>query len=519
MIKKLFISVTLLGLGIYAYDIVSEINKMNFKMIQTKAMIETAVDTAVHKTISSEEFFVSDNSSTSATATSSVATRSDGGLVSNQSRYYCPVGDEWVTGNTYLLAEYYKKNGKLPQSQLEYENECKPSQFENAEHIYWYLFGGNGNNSDIASNLLSGQTLNSAEGYADTLWVYNREDGDFLFDTSLPPTVYDTATIERNPNTSFMAFYNSVGKEITTNRILREYQEDVVGTNIYKYWGYTSDIDPVTGDVIDREIEIPVLDLMGLDFKDSYTDVSLLTGTGAMTTPLALSPKKMGKTVVDDVGTEIDTEYYLTPYSLGVTYLDKSVLKVNLLTNLDTMIRLAKCKGSHNPLTTDYSIAEGCINDWTGTKYKHKEVDNMLNDGVVEYEMDTLQARINYYVVDFFDDSNYKIVNKILGSTPSIGLGSDVAEDKMEHLPSRYHKTVTGDASDGQKCNKIVAKVDVQVKLHIPFQSTYEKWFFDNDTTATTKHYDIKEWDESSGTYIPDSDGIWFYYTTYTAIV
>lgn len=507
MKKSIFIIAVLLCFGVYVVDIVQDAYNMNIEMIRAKSMLETAIDTAVNKTIASEEFF-------SENAQNSIAEKvgADGSTVSatNQTRYYS--NGNWVTGNTYILAEYYSEAGALPETQGIYDTYAYDK--DSAEHIFWYLFGG-GNDTPFVDGDGTIYILGDDTRSPNANWVFNRS----ILDPSNPVPL--PASFHRYPNTRFGEFYNNIGKEVTTKRVLRERLTD--GVNYY--WGTTT------------EETIPVLDLMGIDFSNINPD-SITGLTSTKTTPVALTPKKQGKLIINkDTGATTDTTYYLTPYSLGVTYLDYSVLKVNLLTNIDTFVRLACCKNETEGI--DYSKADGCVTSYVtknklalptgdktnpremrihteGSNTEIKEIEGIINDGVIEYDTRTIQTKVDYFLVDFYDNANWKIVNRILGSTP---------DKDMSTLPERCHKLATGHDkgsvecnSDCAKLNKIVAKVDTKIKLHIPFQSAFEMWYMSR-SDKVNNHYDLKEWNEDEGKIIEDTDGVWFYYSTYVAVI
>ena len=74
------------------------------------------------------------------------------------------------------------------------------------------------------------------------------------------------------------------------------------------------------------------------------------------------------------------------------------------------------------------------------------------------------------------------------------------------------------DTSKDKLGKRIVAKVTVKLKVHVPYQSSILQWFRELTDTDGNNHYDIRLWDEDADEADRNSNGVWFSYTTYTAI-
>ena len=59
---------------------------------------------------------------------------------------------------------------------------------------------------------------------------------------------------------------------------------------------------------------------------------------------------------------------------------------------------------------------------------------------------------------------------------------------------------------------RIVARVSVKIKCHVPYKSAILQWMAQK---TGTKHFDIKSYDPEHLEADDSSDGLWFKYTTY----
>ena len=319
-------------------------------------------------------------------------------------------------------------------------------------------------------------------------WAFSNQNGTGVFSNA-----------SRQPTQNFIAFYANVGEAATSYATLQQ----KAGST----WVTSTD-------------EISTLLQMGLKL-DPLNSV-----TSTKTTKNFVSVAKNGYS---------DSVYYLTPYSLGVTYIPYEVLKPSVLSNIEQMIRFNKSKSFTTSLTDtasismqDYASADGCVPlalydlgsnvpkehktpDDTGSYVTNGnlKVTDILNDGKVEYDMSTLQVKVDYFFVDFYDQNNWQVVNYIKGSIPY--------ETDLTQLPGKLAATDTTSNPDLTGMH-IVAKVSVRLKIHIPYQSSVMQWFVDATSEAADEHYDIKMWNPDSNSIVQNSDGLWYEYSTYVAI-
>lgn len=441
--------------------------KNTFKKLDSS--FDLALDSAVITSTASEEFFSDEFKDVMA---SKARDGVDGDYVSSAMHYMR--NGTWVRGNSYIISMFYDQKGYLP-TQFEYDN------FESGidtEDIYEFLFGTTG--SDYDSPSLS--------------WA-NSNQGSYV----LSPN-------DRLPTSDFKDFYDSVGKLIVSKQFVKV--RDAYDTSTWTM----------------SEEEVPVLAQMGLRLS-SYNEVTSSTTSDNFTSVEHYG--KLTDTGVIHLGGGIeDSIYYLTPYSLGVTYLPPAVLKTNLRVNLENLIRLSKCKlsptsSTYDNMTAVYASAEGCIDtsvydDGMGgasaNSIEHRvgSSSEIFNDGDVEYDLSTLQVKVDYFPVDFYGDANWKIVNEIEGATP-------YDASLMTSLPSRLKDTDTTDGGTGDG-TRLVAKVTAKVKINIPYKSPVLQWFVNNTSNNAEEHFGVARWNDFSGSIEENEDGLWYAYTTYTAI-
>lgn len=432
---------------------------------------DLAVDMAVSSSMSSEEFFSDEFNDT-------ILSTTRGNFDENKllySKLQYMRGGVWISGNSYVLAMYYAENGGLPTSQYEYD--IYENLHGKTEDIYEFLFGGVG-----------------SDYYDSELRWANSDDGG----------VHVSTINSRVPNSDFKVFYNTVGKQILSTQYVKE---KVVLPDGSISWNI-------------KEMTLPVLAQMGLKLS-SYNNVSSSVTSDNLTSVTHLGRLKNGSLEY--------SEYYLTPYSLGVTYIPVSVLKTVLRTNLENLIRFQKCKSvvtdsddTTSDAMTAYSNADGCIYDtkytggdtWTsGDLHTHRmdKSAEIYNDGDIEYDLSTLQVKVDYFVVDFYDNNNWKIVNEVEGATP-------YDASLLETLPSRLKNTDTSEVVTSDSGKRVVAKVDAKVKVHIPYKAFILQWFIERTSTRGTEHFDMKGYDEATNSIVSDEDGLWYTYTKYVAI-
>ena len=92
-----------------------------------------------------------------------------------------------------------------------------------------------------------------------------------------------------------------------------------------------------------------------------------------------------------------------------------------------------------------------------------------------------------------------------------------MARQNILTLPTRLKATDTSKRSNVSG-KRIVAKVTVKMKVHIPYESSVLTWLVSKYSTKPTDHFDVKLWNPNSKSIVREHDGLWYQYSTYTAI-
>lgn len=456
---------------VMAFSVLSEYNEYRYSVQTLRSTVDNSVDSALISVTRSEEFFSDQFGSLDITSRGqSIYTESDG---SRRNLYNsCSIlrGNEWVSGNLYIMSMFYTNYGRFPSSQFEFDTF---STGKTVEDIYTYLFGTVG--SDYASAELS--------------WANDSPDIGII-----DPTI-------RVPNPEFLSYYDNIGKDILET-------------------SYVKEKDGSSYKVVEKKY--PVLTNMGLKLNEYNQTSSLITSDNFT------SVVKEGH----DEG-----NYFLTPYSLGVTYIPKDAFKTALLCNLENTIRFNGVRT--DPINgvdrmTNYSDADGCIQsdvydggvDADGrhiastTAVEHTSSSSyILNDGDVEYDLSTLSCKIDYFLVDYYNQNNYRIVNATEGALLDARGSADLAQlpNKLAETDGMITPTTTPEERK-ELGERVVAKVTVKLRVHIPYKSPILQWASHNNSVGGEEHFGVKRWDANSGSIVSGEDGLWYTYTTFYAI-
>lgn len=500
--KSMFITIVLNIFIMLSATILFEYINLSERFVSIEDTIQEALDSSIEASVGSEELFsaqyqskLSSFGSTRTNDTSEVRTLL---WVDSEEKFY--------KVNTYLLAYYYSRNGgRLPQSEADV----------NVLNSY-----------GLSSGVLNGQTGFIYE------WLYGEQKSDYR-DLSLrwanrsPSRLLeyrDASTGGRNNvvNDNFRNFYNSVGKYQRTAGYLKHREGT---TNSFKLG-----------------VEVyPTLMNMGYDFmSDSVSEDYTKTSSG-ITHDNFTSTYHIGKAI----NGQFNTYYYLTPTSLGVTYIPIEVLKPVFITNLDTVTRLNYIGGASTSGHTGSNIkdASHCVETSVyedgSTHKEHTKSSNsedIVTDGLVEFDLSTVKVKVDYFYINFSSavtslSDRQVVVSKINGAIQSYNAageaqnrGSDCRADTLNafidadndtfSLVNNFGSQNIVDAYQDVRNGRIIARVSVRVKVHVPYQSSMLQWMCEK-FSPNNHHYDIKLWDESTDESDVNSDGIWYQYTTY----
>ena len=239
--------------------------------------------------------------------------------------------------------------------------------------------------------------------------------------------------------------------------------------------------------------------------------------------------------------------YFLTPYSLGVTYIPMSIYKPVFTSVLDANIRLSKiATGDEVVNVTTLQESDGCLdtnvyssasgiadehqtNDCNyvsstisnksqaGTDaYNGKEF--IVNDGLVEYDMNSISCKVDYFTFDIYSDQgrNEVLVANVIGGKTGISEAATVLEYSTyakNPVYNPYYQVMATCDKGNVAGQRIIAKITTKIKVHVPYKSSILQWVCKR--SGTPGHYGVKLWDEFNQKVSYDNDDIWYQCETY----
>jgi len=420
--------------------------------------------------------------------------------------------------NTYGLAQYYADMGDLPDTAGDFQSSAYASQ--DLKDVYRYMFGEIGQGyMEVADS--SGSSA-GVMGWANR----NRNTMKVLSSAEYAPIFADRRDITNN---DFKQYYDNIGYSIRTKTTVKERVESPHA--VYDSDGNYLYFSPGSYEVVEKDI--PTLAQMGLKFgTDPVTGKNWNTADGSTmwTNDNLCMSYHIGKQSTTYLSP--NSTYYLTPFSLGVTYVPVDVLKSTFAATLDTRVKLEKIS-SANISGKDFAAlvddAEGCIstNVYTGggaTSEEHTLLggEHIVNDGNVEYDLSSIQVKVDYFNIDFWNTGNRNIVTKIEGSVSGYDHVTSSVDNLLAYTVGQVKATDTGrlyyqglglDPDDYTNGQRLVARVSCRIKVHIPYHSSIIQWLCYKD--GSTNHYDVKMYNPSTGGLDVTDDGVWYEYTTY----
>lgn len=189
--------------------------------------------------------------------------------------------------------------------------------------------------------------------------------------------------------------------------------------------------------------------------------------------------------------------YYLTPTALGITYIDKNILKPVLINNFQYM--MATHYGEQDTGNKHF----GCLNNSTRF-YEYRNLDNhqhssneyIVNDGYFELDLNSITPEIEYIVLGLdFNDQD------VTGLT-------DIEANNIRERVLGYSPTV---GSKGYKYI-VVAKITVKSRIYMQYSSWVMQRLSGNTGNSTLSVQTINS-DGTKKNYLEYS------YTTYKAVV
>ena len=463
-----------------------------FTMLENTVQIAT--DMALDTATASEEFF---SESYQQYMTSTALAKHNVGKVNLGASTILYRDNKWFNTNTYILSKFYEDKHRLPLTKDEYESYVSTERLREANStakIFKWLFGGTGHSYDDGN--LSWANRSGSTGTA--LSSVGMSGG-------------------RSATPEFKEFYDEIGHEIEQ-------------TGVVKYKTSSDTFTVVT------DYTYPVLANMGLKLAP-VNEVTSEYMTDNFCMSYHVGKKQNGRYSV----------YFLTPYSLGVTYVPVKVFKPVFMANLDTMARLQKLAGgdvrdmSAVQLKDTLNSADEClpidvfVNGQTQQEHIKDSSQTIVTDGLIEYDLSSTKVRVDYFIANFYNEAYRNTVAKIEGAMPAYNnsgslhswyfsqddlLKKTVNKLKSSDTTRRVSSGMSARVGDGKR---IVAKVTVKLKVYIPYQSSIIQWFAYKDYLASGRqnanHYSVRTIDPTQGGSIIDTeDGTWYQYSTYIAI-
>lgn len=495
-------------------SVAMEYSDLTDRFVSIENSVQESLDMAISASVHSEEFFTAQYQS-KLMSYASIGDTNDDATVAATTLVWLQEDGVFAQVNTYQFAEWYSLWDRLPANSGDINDITSigvNDRYGLSGHVFEWLYGGAG--SDYNNAALAYANRNSARQF------------EYAAEGSKA-----NGNNRRFGNLDFMDFYFSVGSQQETSGYLKEqYGDDSYRLALQEY---------------------PVLCNMGLSWMDNLTSASSSTTADNLCSSLHIGKSRLSS---------LNTYYFMTPASLGVTYIPVEVLKPVFVANLDTIVRLNRLgqtskKADSADARTTLQDAGKCIptSVWDYNQFNDNyenldgrnyglDADNhavhiassydetIVTDGLVEFDLSTIQVKVDYFYHDFSDGSpeSALLISKLNGTLTDTGTGlsgenslrNATLQAFMDQDSSQYVSSFGGASfSNNYEAvgkGRVIARVTAKVKVHVPYKSSILQWA--SYMFTGTKHYDIKRFDETTGkafTNVDDSDGIWYQYTTY----
>lgn len=185
-----------------------------------------------------------------------------------------------------------------------------------------------------------------------------------------------------------------------------------------------------------------------------------------------------------------DIDYYLTPLSLGITYLDKDLLQLLFINNVNLLMR-AKYSDNMDGGGSDY-IGRGILRGQTFADVVDNSAggmdENYINNGIISVEVGSPspghgklrqgssnrneRVEIRYKVIDMYDNANERILKEVLGVIPQ----SQMNKFHVSKYGDYYKALDLKDRQNGTTVTQltkpiVVAEVKFKLNTIIPYST------------------------------------------------
>lgn len=481
--------------------VIIEFNNMSERIQRAVDYVTIAFDTAIESSTAPEELFSRNNGlgTTGVTITSN----SDNGEAST----LVWDGSSWYNANSYYLAMYYWSHSNTFPTRAEYNSFAGGQDYFK---VWTWLYGGSGYSMTEEWGIVSGR-----KGLGQSYTAYPTLCRNLTTQqtyNALPSYLNGSSSSSRAASKELIGFYNNIGQYLKTSNVPVKVPS---GSSF---------------DVVEQNIS-PLL-RMGLCLDTLNT-----ANGGVAVNDDLISSVKIGKRKVGDSLTQ--SVYMYSPYSLGVTYVPIEMLKPMFISHLDSRVRIGmgSSVGINNAVVdpTDFNQADGCIPTTIHVSSGGADVvkthandagHRIINDGEVEYDLDTVQVCVDYFIVPLRSTSMYRTANSLYGA-----LRGDIAHDGIASVNANHIMRNIGDlikahdtssslgsvtTAGYEQGRTVIARCSVRMKIHVTYESFILQFLLDRTRGASgSYHYDLKLYNPATNNYYADSDGVWLMYTKY----
>lgn len=467
--------------------------------------------------------------------------------------------------STYALAYYYCCTGHIPETKDEFIKVDEIAGKMTTEDVYEFLYGQSGTEFDELAWANKNNSVfqhTSKESHGNTDRRMNTADFNACRDLG-------GLTVQNKDMNNFQSYVEAVYDAIYTSGYIKKKSDDYNSNYTLSNYSY------------------PVLMNMGLKPSNSPLSskpILFYEDTGVLSTPTRKWNDMLdkasnetndyfsgsfhwGKTRQFGAGqtssksgvTGNYSKYFLTPNTLGVTYVPLSVVKPNFIGLLKTKVQLNKVSGgdgiqkgeiqkivteSIGCIDTDvYDKTQGVVAN-ESEKHTVSSTENIINDGDIEYDLNSVRVKVEYFDCDFYNDNEInQVVSRIEGAVPnwknsdgsnygkSTGLFLSQNENlheiinRLKATDTRSNIVYDKDGNDGRG-KRLVAKVTFRIKVHIPYHSSILQLMCHKDNNSA--HYDIRRFIPNSNDVVREdpnanhadmnNSGLWYQYTTYYSV-
>lgn len=444
--------------------------------------------------------------------------------------------------NTYALAVYYCKKDRMPHTSTDFneiDTQIDTSDFT-VEKVYEFLYGESGTDYKAGQWYSYTSSLNSVYNsvHSSTLRQMNDSDNNAAYN--------DLSTKGKKLN-DFQTYVKKVYDSIYTTNIIKHNETSTNTNTNYSISQYSYPVLLNMGLNL-RSTTISNMNVWKIEDNGTASKSTTLTNWDSLldsnmyTNDFFLGSFHWGKTRQFGAGQTTSnsaynkwSKYFLTPNTLGVTYVPLSVVKPSFIGLLKTKVQLNKASSGNATEnnanfsqvirdslgcldTTVYDTAHGVASN-VSQQHQVQSNENIVNDGDIEYDLNTIQVKVEYFDCDFYTNTNEidNVINRIEGAVPNwttndgtnhgklLGAithsqsaclsqvrlklkGTDT--NKFKNSNTKLHAIYDKNGNDGDG-KRLVAKVTYRMKVHIPYHSSIMQLMCFRD--GHTAHYDIRQ--------------------------